>query len=66
VSEAHLHIKFPPLINVTAEHTRSKFLLGNIVLEMEVRGRGATITMTREDAQRLAESILAALPKSHA
>jgi hypothetical protein len=53
-----VNIKFPPLINVQADHVNTKFLLGQVVLEMTVRGKGATISMPLDEAKKLAESIL--------
>ena len=59
-----MNIKFPPLINVQAEHINTKFLLGQIVLEMTVRGKGATITLGLDEAKKLAEAIIKASPKN--
>lgn len=58
-----MNIKFPPLINVNADHKGTKFMLGQVVLDMEVRGKPATITMPADEAKALARAILAALPK---
>ncbi len=59
-----MNIKFPPLINVTADIKGAKYMLGQVVLEMEVRGKAATITMSPEVVKVLVSTLKGALPKA--
>lgn len=59
-----MNIRFPPLINVTADLVRAKFMLGQVVMEMEVRGKPATISMPVDEAKKLIASLKASLPPS--
>ena len=59
-----MNIKFPPLINVTADIKGAKYMLGQVVLELEVRGKAATITMSPDVAKVLASTLKGALPKA--
>jgi hypothetical protein len=57
-----VNIRFPPLINVTADLVRAKFMLGQVVMEMEVRGKPATISMPVDEVKKLIAALKAALP----
>jgi len=56
-----MDIKYPPLISVTAEIKNVKLLLGQVVIEVTVKGKPGTIVLPRDEAKNLAVGIAAAL-----
>jgi hypothetical protein len=56
-----MDIKYPPLINVSAEIKSVKLMLNQVVIEVTVKGRGGTIVLTREEAKALRLGIKAAM-----
>lgn len=56
-----MDIKYPPLINVSAEIKAVKLMLGQVVIEVTVRGKPGTIILTKEEAKNLRLGIKAAM-----
>lgn len=56
-----MDIKYPPLINVSAQIKTVRMTLGRIVIEAMVKGKDATMVLERDEAKVLAASINAAL-----
>jgi hypothetical protein len=56
-----MDIKYPPLINVSAEIKGVKLMLGRIVIDVTVKGKPATITLDRDEAKALRLAIKAAM-----
>lgn len=56
-----MDIKYPPLINVSAEIKGVKLMLGRIVIDVTVKGKPATITLDRDEAKNLRLAIKAAM-----
>jgi hypothetical protein len=54
-------IKYPPLINVTADIKNVKMMIGKVVIEVTVKGRAGTIILTPEEAKNLRLGIKAAM-----
>ena len=56
-----MDIKYPPLINVSAEIKNVKLILGKVVIEVTVRGKPGTIILEKDEAKNLRLGIKAAL-----
>jgi hypothetical protein len=56
-----MEIKYPPLINVTADLKGAKLMLGKVIVDVTVKGRAATIQLDKEEARNLAAYINIAL-----
>ena len=48
-----MDIKYPPLINVSADIKNVKLMLGKVVIEVTVKGRSGTIILTQDEAKTL-------------
>lgn len=59
-----MDIKFGALINVTGTYTNTSSLGNTVLLTLMVKGKPATITMTKEEAAQM-KSGLAAVLKAH-
>jgi hypothetical protein len=56
-----MDIKYPPLINVSAEIKNVKMMLGQVVIEVTVKGKPGTIVLARDEAKSLRLAIKAAM-----
>jgi hypothetical protein len=56
-----MDIKYPPLINVSAEIKNVKMMLGKVVIEVTVKGRAGTIVLGPAEAKSLRLGIKAAM-----
>lgn len=56
-----MDIKYPPLINVSAEIKNVKLILGKVVIEVTVRGKPGTIILEKDEAKNLRLAIKAAM-----
>lgn len=56
-----MDIKYPPLINVSAEIKNVKLILGKVVIEVTVRGKPGTIILEKDEAKNLRLGIKAAM-----
>lgn len=56
-----MDIKYPPLINVSADIKNVRLLLGHVIIDVTVKGKPATIQLTRDEAKALRLGIKAAL-----
>jgi hypothetical protein len=56
-----MDIKYPPLINVSAEIKNVKMMLGKVVIEVTVKGRAGTIVLEPAEAKSLRLGIKAAM-----
>lgn len=56
-----MEIKYPPLINVTAEIKNVKLMLGQVVIDVTVRGKPGTIVLSKDEAKALRLGIKAAM-----
>jgi hypothetical protein len=56
-----MDIKYPPLINVSAEIKGVRLMLGQVVIEVTVKGKPATIQLTKDEAKMLRLAIKAAM-----
>jgi hypothetical protein len=59
-----MEIKYPPLINVTADLKGAKLMLGKVIVDVTVKGRAATIQLDKEEARNFAAYINTALATS--
>lgn len=59
-----MEIKYPPLINVTADIKGAKLMLGQVVIDVTVRNKPATIQLNKEEARNLAAHINTVLATS--
>ena len=56
-----MDIKYPPLINVSAEIKNVKLVLGKVVIEVTVRGKPGPIILEKDEAKNLRLGIKAAM-----
>lgn len=56
-----MDIKFGALINVTGTYTSAASLGNTVVLNLAVKGKVATITMTKEEAEKMRAGLASAL-----
>ena len=56
-----MDIKYPPLINVSADIKGVRVLLGKVIIDVTVKGRAATIQLERDEAKSLRLAIKAAM-----
>jgi len=56
-----MDIRYSPLINVSAEIKNVKLMLGRVVIEVTVKGKPATIQLTKDEAKMLRLGIKAAM-----
>jgi hypothetical protein len=56
-----MQIKYPPLISVTADLRGAKYLVGNVVIDAAVRGKPASLVLSRDEAENLVKYLKAAL-----
>ena len=56
-----MDIKYPPLINVTAEIKGVRMLLGKVVIDVTVKGKPGTILLDKDEAKNLRLAMKAAM-----
>lgn len=56
-----MDIKYPPLINVTADIKGVRMVLNKVILDVTVKGKPATITLDKDEAKNLRLAIKAAM-----
>lgn len=56
-----MDIKYPPLINVSADIKGVRVLLGKVIIDVTVKGRAATIQLEKDEAKSLRLAIKAAM-----
>ncbi len=56
-----MDIKYPPLINLRAELTEVKALLGRVIIVASIRGKDAQLILEQAEATKLVSKIQKAL-----